>query len=95
MREEAKSPAAEPSASERDAITSEQRVCLYQSVITLWEHFEFPERKKSLYLFKDRSSFSDTGFFLSPPKKTAGGCGTSCGTERLLKLSFIVGNCGH
>ena len=94
MREEAKSPAAEPSASERDEITSEQRVCFIKVYLHFGSPCFFPERKKSLYLFKDRSSFSDTGVF-SPPHKTAGGCGTPCGTERLLKLSFIVGNCGH
>jgi len=46
MREEAESPAAEPSASERDSITSEAKSVFKQSVFTLWEYWCVPRTKK-------------------------------------------------
>ena len=71
MREEAKSPAAEPSASERDEITSEQRVCFNQSVFALWE-FLFSQNEKSRCTFlRIALVFRTLGFLVLHIKRQA------------------------
>ena len=71
MREEAKSPAAEPSASERDEITSEQRVCFIKVYLHCGSPWFSQNEKSRCTFLRIALVFRTLGFLVLHIKRQA------------------------